>query len=367
MLLESVARGLITPHRLFSAAAAVDRLAAAVPVPRGIERTSVDFDGFAAEWLTPEDPNSVTAQGDSAILYLHGGAYFFCGLNTHRHLAAAIGKAAGAPVLSVAYRQLPHAHLTQSIDDAVTAYHYLLDRGYQAHRLLICGDSAGEGLAFLTALAIRDRGLPVPGALVALSPWAELDNTTRSAHPNARRDPIFRPILTDVVVDHGFTTTGRIDRALSATAHDFTGMPPALIQVGSTEIFLPDAEHLTARYAAAAVSCRLEVYDNAPHVFQAPVLFFPKPVEPCIGSASSSSTPSPLQPNHLRAQVLRKHPEMPLSALFESSVSPSVLFPRSESPRFLSRLGPGRRQRGQPPADRRRTRPLRPHHLRSGR
>ncbi|GAB0102863.1 hypothetical protein JMUB6875_18340 [Nocardia sp. JMUB6875] len=187
-----------------------------------------------------------------------------------------MGRAAGASVLSVAYRQLPQAHLTRSIDDAVTAYRYLLDRGIPAQRILICGDSAGGGLTFLAALAIRDRGLPRPGGLAAMSPWADLDNEFRLAHPNARRDPILRPVLADVVVPNGFTENGVLDPMLSSTAHDFTGLPPILIQVGSTEMFLPDAERLAARAAAAGVPCTLEIYDHAPHVFQVSAPLLPR-------------------------------------------------------------------------------------------
>jgi hypothetical protein len=62
----------------------------------------------------------------------------------------------------VDYRQLPHAHITDTLDDAVEAYRYLLEHGFGAERIIVPGDSAGSGLAFRLALATRERGLPMP-------------------------------------------------------------------------------------------------------------------------------------------------------------------------------------------------------------
>ncbi len=48
-----------------------------------------------------------------------------------------------------------------------------------------------------------------------------------------------------------------------------------LIQVGSTEVLLDDAEQLAARCAEAGVPCTLQVWDNAIHVFQSAADFIP--------------------------------------------------------------------------------------------
>ena len=53
-------------------------------------------------------------------------------------------------------------------------------------------ESAGGGLAAATTLAIRDRGLPLPGALALRSPWTDLSKTGDSYHTLDGLDPILR-------------------------------------------------------------------------------------------------------------------------------------------------------------------------------
>jgi epsilon-lactone hydrolase len=58
------------------------------------------------------------------------------------------------------------------------------------------------------------------------------------------------------------------DPQISPVFGDLSGLPPILIQVGSTEILLSDALRLAARAAIADVPVTLEVTPGVPHVFQ---------------------------------------------------------------------------------------------------
>ena len=55
---------------------------------------------------------------------------------------------------------------------------------------------------------------------------------------------------------------------------DLSGLPPLLIQVGSSELLLDDATRLAARAGAADVATRLEVWANMVHDWHhfAPIL-----------------------------------------------------------------------------------------------
>jgi acetyl esterase/lipase len=53
-------------------------------------------------------------------------------------------------------------------------------------------------------------------------------------------------------------------------------MPPALIQIGSREILLADAEHMAARLVQAGVPVDLQVWDRQVHVFQAAASWVPE-------------------------------------------------------------------------------------------
>src|SRR5262249_32258008 len=154
----------------------VDLPASVLAPELGTHRKSVRFDMFRAEWLWHDETAGVLQAKDSAMLYLHGGAFVTGGLNTHRRMAARIGRACRLPGFAVDYRQLPDGHLTDALEDVVEAYLHLLDEGFPADRIIVAGDSAGAGLSFLLALALRDRGVPMAAGIVALSPWADLDN-----------------------------------------------------------------------------------------------------------------------------------------------------------------------------------------------
>jgi acetyl esterase/lipase len=246
-----------------------DLPAAVLVPPNGTKRATAQLEKFRAEWLWHDELADPRQRQDSALLYFHGGGYISGSLNTHRRLVAKIGRASRMPAFNVDYRQLPKAHFTETLDDAVQSYQYLLEQGFQAERIIVSGDSAGGGLAFRLALATRERGLPMPGGISAISPWADFDSTTRNAHPNRHRDSYLPPRCMEVIARQGFAVNGKLDPTWSPVNHDFTDLPPVLIQVGSTECLLPDAELLARRCAQAQVPTRLQIWDRAPHVHHA--------------------------------------------------------------------------------------------------
>jgi acetyl esterase/lipase len=265
--LATLTRGPYQFERMVQLGRLADPLAAVlIAAPAGTRRAPVRLGKFRAEWLWHGNAGDPRRRQDSALLYFHGGAYLLGGLNTHRRLVAKIARASRMPAFNVDYRQLPKAHFTETLDDAVESYRYLLEQGFQADRIIVSGDSAGGGLAFRLALATREHGLPMPGGISVISPWADFDSTTRNAHPNRDRDSYIPARGIDTVSQRGFAPDGRLDPAWSPVNHDFTGLPPVLIQVGSTECLLPDAQTLARRCASAHIPARLQIWDRAPHV-----------------------------------------------------------------------------------------------------
>lgn len=222
-----------------------------------------DLNGIGAEWVRHRH-----ASKDHVLLYLHGGAYVMGSPNTHRKLTARLSRVAHVSVLCIDYRLAPEHPCPAAIEDAVAAYRYLLDLGHQPERISLGGDSAGGGLTAATLLKIRDDGLPRPGAAILLSPWTDLTRQGGSRFFNADHDPMLpagaeiKPIevyLDGFPVDHPYA---------SPSLGDWTGLPPIMIQVGSTEILLDDATRLAAQARMADVPVHLEVWDRLPHVFQ---------------------------------------------------------------------------------------------------
>ncbi|MGI5168531.1 alpha/beta hydrolase [Spirillospora sp. CA-253888] len=235
----------------------------ALPAPRWAQVERVRFTDFQAEWVRA--PRSAE---DRVVLYFHGGGFFSCGLRTHRRMLSRLSAASGAPVLSVAYRQLPASPLAVSVADCAHAYRWLLEQGYAPERIVVAGDSAGGFLAFAATLQAMAEGLPSPAAIVALAPLTDLDHTAKVSHANAKLDA-YLPARRIERLAHLLTEGGvPLDPMASPVNGDLSALPPVLIQVGSTEMLLPDAELMAERLAAAGVPCRLQVWEGQVHVFQ---------------------------------------------------------------------------------------------------
>jgi acetyl esterase/lipase len=229
----------------------------------------VDFDGYRAEWVYADDVATTADEAQGAVLYFHGGAFVSCGVATHRHAVALISRSCQLPVLSVAYRQLPTVRLGGSVDDCLTAYQWLLDQGFDPSKVVFAGDSAGGHLAFATALAAAEQGLPQPAGIVAASPWLDFDSTGKLAHPNANRDA-YAPVsklskLTRLLLGDLADAAQR-----SPVNQDLTGLPPVLLIAAEGEMLRLDAEVMADRLAEADVPVTLQIWKGQVHAF--PVL-----------------------------------------------------------------------------------------------
>src|SRR5260370_18853487 len=90
-------------------------------LPPGVAVEPVRVGGLGAEWLRPAG-----ARADTTVLYLHGGGYAIGSAKSHRHLAAAIAKAAGAPALLGDYPRAPEPPVPAPADDAAPPHPPLL-------------------------------------------------------------------------------------------------------------------------------------------------------------------------------------------------------------------------------------------------
>src|SRR5262249_58404992 len=74
----------------------------------------------------------------------------------------------------------------------VTAYRALLTDGANPRRMAILGESSGGGRVLAMLLKLRDEGVRLPDAAVALSPWTDLALSGGSLQRNAEADPMLR-------------------------------------------------------------------------------------------------------------------------------------------------------------------------------
>ena len=233
-------------------------------VPRDAVFEPAALGPVKGEWVRTE-----TSSTRRLILYFHGGGYIAGSPETHRALVAKLAHAAEASAFSVAYRLAPEHAFPAAVRDGIDAYRQLLGRGLAPQSIVLGGNGAGGGLAFSVLLAIRNAGLAMPAACVAMSPWADLSLSGWSVLQNAKTDTAQSWELLFVSARHYLKRANPSDPYASPVFASFKDFPPIMVHAGSLEMLKDDASRLGDRAADAGVPVSVEIYDGMQHVFQA--------------------------------------------------------------------------------------------------
>lgn len=231
-------------------------------IPKNVAFERTDIDGLAAAWFRPAqaDPQKV-------MLYLHGGGYVVGSIDGYRMMCGQMADRLKLPLLVPEYRLAPEHPFPAAVEDAQKVYRWLLEQGHSAENIILSGDSAGGGLALATALSLRESGLPLPGAIVCISPWADLACESQSHTLKAKAESMLN---TETLKMWGMKYAGKesLKNPLISPVHaDFNGFPPLLIQVGGDEILLADSLRLAEKARAAGVDVTLNIWDDLWHVW----------------------------------------------------------------------------------------------------
>ena len=244
---------------------------AVVPAP-GTVRATVGLPHASAQLVRA--PGVLPADGNRrVVLYLHGGAFLTCGVNSHSRIAIALSKFADAPVLVVDYRLIPKHSIGMALEDCYDGYQWLRTRGYEPDQIVIAGDSAGGYLALSLAQRLQAEGED-PAALVAISPLLQLNQQPKLNHPNIHSDALFPPNAFNalVVLVARAAAKNKIDgepeEIYEPLDHIEPGLPRTLIHVSGSEVLLHDARLAARRLAAAGVPTEVRVWPGQIHDFQ---------------------------------------------------------------------------------------------------
>lgn len=230
----------------------------------GMRWDPFDLNGMKAAWVRPEWGHN----RNKVILYCHGGGYTSGNLGYSRPLASKLSHATGWETMCFEYRLAPEHPYPAAVEDAESAWDYLMHLGYGARDVTVVGDSAGGNLALVLVHRLKAQGRMLPNRLVLLSPWTDMTASGESYVQRAQQDPT---ITLDYIQAVRGAYAGGVDWTspmLSPLFGDFTGFPPTLIQVGSNEILYSDAQQLRDRMTSAGVICRMEEWKDMWHVFQ---------------------------------------------------------------------------------------------------
>jgi acetyl esterase len=176
---------------------------------------------------------------------------------------------AGVAVVSVDYRLAPEHRFPAAVDDAVSATRWVLANaasvGVDPEAVAVGGDSAGGTLAAVVAQALRGEAR-APSFQLLVYPLTDLRGGTASRA--YFRDGYF---LTERSIDW-YTQQYIPDvaqhtdpRASPLLAHDFAGLPPALVVTAGFDPLRDEARDYADRMRAAGVEVEYLCSDGSMH------------------------------------------------------------------------------------------------------
>jgi epsilon-lactone hydrolase len=242
----------------------IEEVGAVWPSAPDIALKPVTIGGIEAEWSTAPAVDTTRA-----LLFFHGGGYCSGSILSHRRMATEAGRAANASTLAVAYRLAPENPFPAAYEDALAAWRYLRNQGFDASRIAVGGDSAGGGLTLALAMRLREMGEALPGCLWLCSPWTDLTMSGATMLTKDAVDPlIHKTYLEELAAAYAPAAVDRKDPRISPLFGDMGGLPPMLIQVGSNETLLSDSTRLAEAAGVSDVSVTLEIWPRMIHAWQ---------------------------------------------------------------------------------------------------
>jgi acetyl esterase/lipase len=226
----------------------VETMHLATKEPEGVSYAEEDAGGVEALWCIPADSDP-----DAVLLHSHLGGSVVASMHSDRKAAAHIARAAGVRSLVLNYRRAPEHKFPAQIDDVHSAYDWLLDNGYRRENIASVGHSIGGTLAVTLALRLRDRGAPLPAAILSISPWCDITMTNETIDSNADLDKLLSRPLLEFFRSCWLDGTGVEwnDPRVNLLAADLGGLPPIAVYYGTEELLAGEAAEFARRAQAA--------------------------------------------------------------------------------------------------------------------
>jgi acetyl esterase/lipase len=217
------------------------------------------------EWFQPQG----VADDAPLIVHFPGGGFILAAMNGHRQFLVDVCRTQGCRALLAQYRLAPEFPLPVAQIDGLRLYKHLLESLEQdPAKLFLMGDSAGGNVVLSTLLQARDQGLALPAAGILISAGSDLTLSCASTLENMDKDPMFHInnlhwILQQAIPVEQATN----DPLISPTLGNYTGLPPLLFEVGSSEI-MRDHSILAAENARRdGVEVQLTISPHSPHAY----------------------------------------------------------------------------------------------------
>ena len=242
----------------------VENLHLAATEPEAVTYAEVDAGGVAALWCIPQG-----CDVDRVLLHSHSGGSVVTSMHTDRKAIGYITKVVGVRALVLNYRRSPEHKFPAQVDDVERAYHWLLAQRIYPENIASIGHSIGGNLAVSLSVTLRDKGAPLPAAILSVLPWYDMEMKNETLETNAKTDALISRQALEMFRESWISGTGvaRNDPRVNMLYADLSGLPPILVCYGAHEMLAGEAIEFAKRAKDAGVDVSLHSLPEGQHNF----------------------------------------------------------------------------------------------------
>lgn len=238
----------------------LDRISSRLPT-QGYTQETRSIAGVTTYVVTPD---GVAADDRRVFLDIHGGGFVLGSGEACRLMAIGMALRTGVRVVSMDYRMPPDHPYPAGLDDCLAIYRDLLETHRPAD-IVVGGISAGANLAAALTLRARDEGLPMPAAVVMMTPASDITGAGDTFHTLRGIDPVLPSEMPEMMalyagdapLDHPY---------VSPQYGDFKpGFPPTFLQSGTRDLLLSNTVRMHRKLRSAGIAAELHVFEAMPH------------------------------------------------------------------------------------------------------
>jgi acetyl esterase len=216
-------------------------------------------------------PGGAPAQSPG-VVYVHGGGFMTCDLDTHDVFCRRIARTGAIPVVSVEYRLAPEHPYPAGAEDVLAAFRWVAENaaslGLDASRLAVAGDSGGGHYSALIARKARRDSHP-PALQVPIYPALDATCSLPSHATLAEGWFLTRPMIDLYYGNYLGSDPARRKEpdASPLLAGDFEGVAPALVYSAGFDPLRDEAAAYAEALRSEGVPVEYRCFDSLVHGF----------------------------------------------------------------------------------------------------
>lgn len=208
------------------------------------------------------------------VLYVHGGGWVLGDADTHDRLVRDLATGAEAAVVFVEYDRSPEAHHPVAIEQVYATARWIRDhgteKGLDASRVAIAGDSVGGNMAAAVAILAKRRGDVTFVHQSLYYPVTDAGQDTDSYREFAEGFHLRADAMAwfwDSYLPEVDARTDVTASPLQASIDELTGLPETFLIVDENDVLRDEGEAYGRKLIKAGVRTTLVRYDGTIHDF----------------------------------------------------------------------------------------------------